>query len=758
MVAKKRKAETAKKKTTTTTKNNAKKKKTINQKKKADDEEKPNSSKFGLRCDAFDAGFSKRVKNFPKFDAEGGSSVHGVSSLPHKDHRRWTLDLRSDWRFFHVLSFVVNFSASLLLPTFTPEELERSLLFPEACSKLIELVCRLMAENQNESNNNNNNGEEKEVVKQTLTIGDWEGQLIWLCGELADENPDEFPHGNPLDAQEVLADASEAKMKKLKTFFSVDPMTRLDILCALCEDKAVQSEIVKENMEDRAERAKKVERFLELENEKKKRMEMKRLNGVRFSEAIHGGVTITPEKRRQQKNMMAQQFTDDPTVEVLRDRDVHGHSVGTDSEGRYYFTLGDASPRVWRWDKLKEADAKEVFSYDGVEPAWQTISCTLDETEALAIVLERSSGAEDRELAQYLKNAFIPLHEKQRAVEMEAKKRKEAKLREEEAKEREAKREAEYRAQENRKRSGRIAVKMIEQEQARLEKIKQEKWESEKSERMRAALITMNDDARKWMFLPLRLREKTAKPVGLPVDAIVVQKGKQKPKAVLNRPDAMFVSLKDLNKTTLTKKKRVFGAACVNKFFSILWAEDGGWYDGCVVSYNEATQEHFVVYEEGSMEHVNLDKQRIKFKYDVAVTKHVDEATDTESYSWKKKSASKSELSIDELLITQQDQNRENNEVEPAVMLEYVTGHHPETVLALDTAVFDVNRFHRHKPTEEEEKKQGEIGEGENDDSKSIIDATIDDDVDTFKQDDQDEEEEQEKEEAEGEQKIVKNA
>ena len=48
-------------------------------------------------------------------------------------------------------------------------------------------------------------------------------------------------------------DANEAKLNKLKTFFSVDPMTRLDILCALYEDKAVQSEIVKANMEDRAE-------------------------------------------------------------------------------------------------------------------------------------------------------------------------------------------------------------------------------------------------------------------------------------------------------------------------------------------------------------------------------------------------------------------------------------------------------------------------------------------------------------------------
>ena len=54
-------------------------------------------------------------------------------------------------------------------------------------------------------------------------------------------------------------------------------------------------------------------------------------------------------------------------------------------------------------DKLKEADTKEVFSYDGVEPAWQTFCCTLEETEALALVLERSSGTKDRELARYLK-------------------------------------------------------------------------------------------------------------------------------------------------------------------------------------------------------------------------------------------------------------------------------------------------------------------------------------------------------------------
>ena len=31
-------------------------------------------------------------------------------------------------------------------------------------------------------------------------------------------------------------------------------------------------------------------------------------------------------------------------------------------------------------------------------------------------------------------------------------------------------------------------------------------------------------------------------------------------------------------------------------------------YDGCVVSYDEVTREHFVAYQNGSTENVNLDK------------------------------------------------------------------------------------------------------------------------------------------------------
>ena len=77
-----------------------------------------------------------------------------------------------------------------------------------------------------------------------------------------------------------------------------------------------------------------------------------------------------------------------------------------------------------------------------------------------------------------------------------------------------------------------------------------------------------------------------------------------------------------------------------------------------------------------------MDKQRIKYKYDVVVTKHADEATNIASYCWQKpkKSAAEKELSLDDLLITQHEQQTNNNNGEdvnesgvPAVMLEYVT-------------------------------------------------------------------------------------
>ena len=70
-----------------TTKKNTKNK----TKKNTPKEEKPNSSKFGMhRAGTADAKntassvFERSVANFPKFDAEAGSSVYGVSSLSHK--------------------------------------------------------------------------------------------------------------------------------------------------------------------------------------------------------------------------------------------------------------------------------------------------------------------------------------------------------------------------------------------------------------------------------------------------------------------------------------------------------------------------------------------------------------------------------------------------------------------------------------------------------------------------------------------------
>ena len=164
---------------------------------------------------------------------------------------------------------------------------------------------------------------EKRVVKRALAIGGWEGQLIWLSGELKDENPDEFPHGNPLDVQDAFVDASEAKMKKLKTFFSVDPMTRLDILYALsAKIKRFRVKSRKRKHGGCRRKREKSRQNLEMENERKKRKEKEK-----------------GQRKTDLKASTETYFTHDATAEVLRDRDVHGNSVAPDSEGRYYFTL-----------------------------------------------------------------------------------------------------------------------------------------------------------------------------------------------------------------------------------------------------------------------------------------------------------------------------------------------------------------------------------------------------------------------------------
>ena len=45
-----------------------------------------------------------------------------------------------------------------------------------------------------------------------------------------------------------------------------------------------------------------------------------------------------------------------------------------------------------------------------------------------------------------------------------------------------------------------------------------------------------------------------------------------------------------------------------------------------------------------------------------------------------------------------------------------MTGHHPGTVLALDTNVFDVRKFHRHKPTGGEDEEGAKVEREEDDD------------------------------------------
>ena len=661
-----------------------KKIKKIKKKKKAEEEEEEGNA-LKKRTTAM-----KRTKNFPKFDPKAGSSLFGVDSVKDRCNRRWILDLRSDFRFFSLFSFCCNFSKILMLPEhMTCEELEKMLLWPEENTKIIELVCRLIEEDECDLR-----------AKDVLTIGDWEGKLQWLCGEFAEENPDEFPSGNSLDIENG------------RTFYAVDPMTRLDILCALCEDRCVQSEIVRANVLFRAEKAFIEEKRIELEREKK---EKKRNLNFSNERRMNGGAFVLARENHKIHGTTTNEFTDEITAEIMRDRDVHGDSVGSDSEGNVYFTLGDASPRVWRWDRLKSVSQEEAFSFDGVEPAWITVTVTLEETEALALVLAKSSGTKDRELASYLTNAFIPLHAMQRAFDIESKTREENKIKAQEVKEKKL---AEYNAKEKAKRSGRIADLLKQQEEQRLQKLAKDKEEIELIAMRKNALIKMNDEARRWMFLPLRLREKTQKPKGLSVEAFVVQKGNRKPKASLTDPSAKLVSLADINGTR--KKQRPMGAACVNKLFEIFWPEDQTWYSGFAESYDAKTGMHFIVYTDGSTERVNLDKLRTKYKYDVEVS------FNGSRYSWKKIKKKDFEKPPDSIPLIKQEQEREREENDdtnknagddPLVMLEYVTGHNEKTVLALDCSLFDVSKFSRHNRNNAslDENDEYENDENEND-------------------------------------------
>ena len=94
---------------------------------------------------------------------------------------------------------------------------------------------------------------------------------------------------------------------------------------------------------------------------------------------------------------------------------------------------------------------------------------------------------------------------------------------------------------------------MIEQEQARLEKIKQESG-SDKVERRQGADYHERGGSKLDAFADASERENE-EAGGFGRGCVRRAKGKEKPKAVFNRPDAMFVSLKDLNKTKITKKK-----------------------------------------------------------------------------------------------------------------------------------------------------------------------------------------------------------
>jgi hypothetical protein len=57
----------------------------------------------------------------------------------------------------------------------------------------------------------------------------------------------------------------------------------------------------------------------------------------------------------------------------------------------------------------------------------------------------------------------------------------------------------------------------------------------------------------------------------------------------------------------------IFGPEVVGRKVAILWRKDGQWFKGKIHSYREATKKHFVKYEDGDQQEVNLSRERFQF-------------------------------------------------------------------------------------------------------------------------------------------------
>lgn len=273
-----------------------------------------------------------------RVDRRGSSTSHTKTYA--KASREAIEDMRADWRFYVLMTFCSTFGDELGVPRRTCEQYEGALCEPTANDWIIEVLLRLMSCDDGDGRVNSrtsNRGRELLVVEE-----DWEERLDEAAGEMRRELPREFPDGPPID------------MTIGKTFYDVDPLTRMDVLYALCERTCARSRFANETASAHAN---------EYDKAQKKR--------VSDESSYHS--------------------------------ELHGAPIGYDVKGCAYYVV-PGSCRLFRAAKVSFCDLEGPD-----DPTWCTPCVTFDEVATFTRALSTSTSKKEKLLYEYLKTQHLPV-------------------------------------------------------------------------------------------------------------------------------------------------------------------------------------------------------------------------------------------------------------------------------------------------------------------------------------------------------------
>ena len=382
-----------------------------------------------------------------------GSSVALTKNMD-KASREATSAMRASWKLYYVASFAETFGEALRLPSRDVGAWERALCDPINNLWIVELYLRVWLKKH----------DERAYPPGTQSRG-----LLLIPGDWEREERRVLPRATKRVGVEYDVDARGG-------FLECDPMDRLDILHAVCDEVFDRKEWSADFVSRSAER-------------------LERAN-ARADKA-------TDAKKR------ANAFRD-------VDRGVHGESIGRDAKGcSYYVTANDA--RLYR-SSPTSTSAPASGSAAGAPDGWCAPFVSLEEVAAFARSMKKTTNRREKALYEYLVEDHIPFHEARLKRLEEA--RAEAKKKEEADRAAKEKREEQRRRiellEKTAKRSSRIGEKKAAQETVA---VRDREPETISFDRRKEVL----EDLRRWLLTPPSLRESAEPPHDVKREALLVE-------------------------------------------------------------------------------------------------------------------------------------------------------------------------------------------------------------------------------------------